>query len=319
VHSVLDTSGRPLPPSPRGDMEQRFGWDFSRVRIHTDGVAAESARHVGALAYTVGRHIVFGADRFAPATPGGARLLAHELSHVVQQSGTKPVSSAPRPLAMRASACGSIAIGDVDDVAEHDADRMADQALDRRPATAPEASVHDASPTLRKQGDPAAAGAQAANARLDRLATRPQLALREWRNLSQVERDQVVLIMMGRYGLPFGQEFLNYAKGLKRPRPGPAGVLKGPQYTPKWLFDRGYRHAHGELWVHPSGEELTVLEPDSRPQESEPGPIEERCPTSACFDETEDGEECRTCCEEKYPDAASECRRYCDDRCSDKL
>jgi hypothetical protein len=59
--------------------------DFSRVRIHTDATAAESARAVGALAYTVGEHIVFGAGQFAPATGSGQRLLAHELAHVAQQ------------------------------------------------------------------------------------------------------------------------------------------------------------------------------------------------------------------------------------------
>jgi hypothetical protein len=64
--------------------------DFSRVRIHTDARAAESARSLGALAYTVGDHVVFGAGRFAPGTPAGGRLLAHELAHVAQ-GGAAPV------------------------------------------------------------------------------------------------------------------------------------------------------------------------------------------------------------------------------------
>ena len=68
-------------------MEPQFGHDFSRVRIHADATAAESATAVNALAYTVGRDIVFAAGRYAPATPAGQGLLAHELTHVIQQGG----------------------------------------------------------------------------------------------------------------------------------------------------------------------------------------------------------------------------------------
>jgi hypothetical protein len=69
-------------------MERRFGHDFSRVWIHTDGAAQQSARDIGARAYTVGEHTVFGAGQFAPGTLAGRRLIAHELSHFVQQSIT---------------------------------------------------------------------------------------------------------------------------------------------------------------------------------------------------------------------------------------
>jgi hypothetical protein len=86
VDQVLASPGRPLEQAIRQDMEQRFGYDFSRVRVHTDGAAEQSAKDVNAHAYTVGHHIVFGADRFAPGTQEGRRLVAHELSHVVQQS-----------------------------------------------------------------------------------------------------------------------------------------------------------------------------------------------------------------------------------------
>ncbi len=66
-------------------MEPRFGHDCGSVRVHTDARAAESAQAVNALAYTVGNGIVFDAGEYAPATPDGQRLLAHELAHVVQQ------------------------------------------------------------------------------------------------------------------------------------------------------------------------------------------------------------------------------------------
>jgi Domain of unknown function (DUF4157) len=91
VDHVLAGSGRPLEPALRHDMEQRFGHDFSRVRVHTGTVAERSARDVHAHAYTVGHDIVFGAGRFAPGMHDGWRLIAHELAHVVQQSGADTI------------------------------------------------------------------------------------------------------------------------------------------------------------------------------------------------------------------------------------
>jgi hypothetical protein len=79
------SSGRPLELSLRQSLERRLGHDFSRVRVHTDAQAVESARRLGALAYTFGSDIVFGEGRYAPATSEGRQLLAHELVHVVQQ------------------------------------------------------------------------------------------------------------------------------------------------------------------------------------------------------------------------------------------
>lgn len=86
VASVLNTPGTTLPASSRAFFEPRFGHDFSRVRIHHDEQASASARDVSAHAYTVGSHVVFAQGRFAPETPSGRELLAHELAHVVQQS-----------------------------------------------------------------------------------------------------------------------------------------------------------------------------------------------------------------------------------------
>jgi len=86
VDNVLRSSGRPLDPAIRAFMEPRFGHDFSGVRVHTDPAAERSARDVHANAYTVGRDIVFGVGQFAPQTQPGQRLIAHELTHVVQQS-----------------------------------------------------------------------------------------------------------------------------------------------------------------------------------------------------------------------------------------
>lgn len=85
VDEVLRAPGRPLDAQAKAFFEPRFGHDFSRVRIHADAKAAESARALHAKAYTVGREIVFGAGECARATDQGRRLLAHELTHVIQQ------------------------------------------------------------------------------------------------------------------------------------------------------------------------------------------------------------------------------------------
>lgn len=88
VHSVLTTPGHPLDETTRGFFTSRFGHDFANVRVHADAAAAASARSVNALAYTVGQDVVFGAGQYAPRTRAGQQLLAHELAHVVQQSGS---------------------------------------------------------------------------------------------------------------------------------------------------------------------------------------------------------------------------------------
>lgn len=87
VHEVLQSSGQPLDKEIRAFFETRFTHDFSNVRVHTDAKAAESAQAVNALAYTVGQNVVLGAGQYAPATSAGQRLLAHELTHVMQQGG----------------------------------------------------------------------------------------------------------------------------------------------------------------------------------------------------------------------------------------
>lgn len=94
-------------------MEGRVGHDFGAVRVHADATAAASANQVGAAAYTVGRHVVFGAGRYHPETADGARLLAHELAHTLQQAHV----DAPG---------GALAIGRPDDRLEVEARGAAD-------------------------------------------------------------------------------------------------------------------------------------------------------------------------------------------------
>jgi hypothetical protein len=99
VHEVLRTPGVPLDRTVRATWEPYFRHDFSRVRVYTGSLAAESARSVNALAYTVGRNVVFGPGRFQPGTAAGDRLLAHELTHVVQQGDHAPATTPTLPIA----------------------------------------------------------------------------------------------------------------------------------------------------------------------------------------------------------------------------
>ncbi|HMD96342.1 MAG TPA: DUF4157 domain-containing protein [Terriglobia bacterium] len=95
VHDVLRSPGKPLGGVTRALFEPRSDRDFSHVRVHTGARAAESARAVKALAYTVGRNIVFGEGQHSPHTSDGQHLPAHELVHVVQQQGQSMSSKAP--------------------------------------------------------------------------------------------------------------------------------------------------------------------------------------------------------------------------------
>lgn len=104
----LRGGGRRLPDTLRSFFGPRFGYDFSQVRIHSDAHAAESARSLNARAFTMGRDIVFGAGQYEPGTAMGNRLLAHELTHVIQQRAahaldpaaafSTEVASAPPPI-----------------------------------------------------------------------------------------------------------------------------------------------------------------------------------------------------------------------------
>ncbi len=114
VQEVLHSPGQPLESATRAFMEPRFGHDFSRVRVHADARAAQSAAAVNAHAYTLGNHVAFAAGEYSLATHRGCQLLAHELAHVVQQSGQANHSTT------------NLQIGSPGDPAEKEADRFAD-------------------------------------------------------------------------------------------------------------------------------------------------------------------------------------------------
>lgn len=101
VHDVLQSTGQPLDETTRAFMEPRFGHDFTSVRVHNDARAAESARAVNALAWTVGNHIAFDDGRYSPGTSEGKRMLAHELTHVLQQKGEWQGQAESKPFALQ--------------------------------------------------------------------------------------------------------------------------------------------------------------------------------------------------------------------------
>jgi hypothetical protein len=97
VGDVVSSPGAPLDRASRAHFEPRFGFRFADVRIHTDSRASESTRAVGALAYTMGRHIAFRAGHYDPASHAGRALLAHELAHVTQRGGARGAQSISDP------------------------------------------------------------------------------------------------------------------------------------------------------------------------------------------------------------------------------
>jgi hypothetical protein len=124
VHEVLRSSGQPLDASTRAFMEARFGHDFTRVRVHTDARAGESARAVNAQAYTVGSHVVFKGGHYAPRTKPGRDLLAHELAHTFQQEHAAELLPA--------------AISSPGDAGEQEADRICRLVMADSPGGAPD-------------------------------------------------------------------------------------------------------------------------------------------------------------------------------------
>ena len=146
---VLDVigrgGGRPLDPEVRGVMESHMGHDFGDVRIHTDGRASESARSINAQAYTVGTDIVFQGGRYEPGTPAGQRMIAHELTHVVQQKAG-PVDGTP--------SAGGIQLSDPSDRFEQAAERNAELVMSGGGPSSDVTSAPAATAQLLEEGVP---------------------------------------------------------------------------------------------------------------------------------------------------------------------
>jgi hypothetical protein len=316
VDAGLHSPGQALDTGTRSFMESRFGQDFSRVRVHADAQAAASARAVNALAYTVGPDLVFGAGRYAPGSTEGRRLLAHELAHVVQQTGDGARAAAP--------ARSGWTVGQANDAFEREADRMAAAVVQPGHPDAAPLAVPAAAPTGVLQRQPTAAGATApalSEKALRRLAQFPQKALVEWQRLKVRERDAVLRAMSDRYGQAFASSFTEYAFGIRKPEL--SGALA--QSTPKALAAKGYRPAGGNVWVHPSGHEAYLMAP-SAGQAEPPGPEPKppvddddgdakrtRC-ANLCGSETDNEAQCNECCDEQAGDdpvCLNSCKQPC--------
>jgi hypothetical protein len=125
----LGTSGQALPENSRQFFEPRFGQDFSNVHIHTDSIAVKSAQSINALAYTTGNNIVFNSGQYSPDSESGKKLMAHELTHVVQQSATNSSNVQRITCPEGATAPATVAPGvrnDIDARAQNIIDRAAD-------------------------------------------------------------------------------------------------------------------------------------------------------------------------------------------------
>lgn len=143
VREVVGSGGgSPLEPETRAFMERRLGHDFSDVRVHSGTKADESAHAINAQAYTVGTDVVFRAGRYAPETDAGRRVLAHELTHVVQQRAG-PVAGTPVP--------GGIRLSDPTDAFEQAAERTAERAMSEPVVSEEVAAGGDAAAAVQRQ------------------------------------------------------------------------------------------------------------------------------------------------------------------------
>jgi Domain of unknown function (DUF4157) len=143
--AALHSAWRPLDPAVQADMGARLGHDFGAVRVHTDAEAAAAARQLDARAFTVGRDVVFAAGQFAPSTPAGRALLAHELAHVVQQRDA-------------AGGLDRLTVGAADTPEELEAEGVAERLAPQPLAAVPSPLVQ----RQRRRGAPAAAAPAAA-------------------------------------------------------------------------------------------------------------------------------------------------------------
>jgi hypothetical protein len=303
VHETLSAPGQALDAAARELFESRFRQDFSGVRVHADPRASESAAAVNALAYTVGRNIVFAAGQYSPDTSGGRELLAHELAHVVQDGGRG--SGRPTAVSRRG------------DPTERSADALARSAMTTTARDAHAGGQSRAGVVQRQEETGPSKREQEKEALLRRLARRPSDAIPRWRSLSQKDRDVVVTLMGERYGDQFAQQFLDYATGVKKPNL--SIDVTNTQPDPKALQAKGYRYFGNPggipVWVHPSGHEIHVLSGKKVAEPEPPESCEKR--VEKCLVDTAEEDACRECCAEVKDD--EQCRRQCEAACDNKL
>jgi len=298
-NNVLRSPGQPLDAAVRQHFEPRFGVDFSNVRVHTDERAAASARLQNALAYTAGHNLVFGEGQYTPGAPEGRRLLAHELTHIVQQ---RDFSKFKLP-----------SNGKTADHLEREAEEVS-QAITTPGFTSERLAPNQISPGAMSGGaiqrQPVPASDEKLNeARLANLAQDPRKAHEAWRQLKTADKFVVLDRMARRYGADFADQFRELAE-KRHGKPQFSVTYWQPHTgpTPEQLKARGWRFMgmentgtaafEVELWIRPSGDITrrdvstyefgkspdTGTEPPPPPPPSPPPP----CPDSEFADQLKD-------------------------------
>ncbi|MGH2917124.1 MAG: DUF4157 domain-containing protein [Solirubrobacteraceae bacterium] len=306
AQEVLRSPGEPLGAGTRAYFESRFGHDFSRVRVHADGADAESARTIGARAFTVGTDVVFGSDRHARSSQERHRLLAHELAHVVQQSrdGTpridREVSLDPRGAVVTQAHADAMTDDELAAqihlirtfLTDHPDDEevtanlaLLEQTVRARQATAQQSAaaslpLPSPSPGLKKAGtEPARPGTLgkpktevAAHHRafqIELAGADPAAAHRAWGTLTAAERDEVVARLAKSFGTGFAVEFRRFI--------GHADLLVDQDsirnIAPSQISAQGFTFGRWEgdqqMWYRPSGRTF-ILKVFFRKPEGEP-------------------------------------------------
>ncbi len=213
VHEVLRSPGQSLDPATRTFMEPRFGHDFSQVRVHTDAKAVESAWSVNALAYTVGRDVVFANGHYSVSSSEGKKLIAHELTHVVQQSNGRPLLvTSQRNSIHRLPVPADAVVADAKDAAEVEADQVAMRVASGQsagPIRAPASNVLHAQPAPKPKKKPdwepeVEAETRSANVKVGKTVslkfhvsnerTAPKGTTFDWRGIRLNESDAITIV-----------------------------------------------------------------------------------------------------------------------------
>lgn len=143
VHDVLRSPGSLLDASTRAFMEPRFRYSFANVKVHNDSGAGKSAQMMGARAYVVGEHMVFGKGEHSPMTDPGRRLIAHELAHVVQQQS----------IFGRPAIAASMHVSDSSDAGEREAEAVASAVISAGGCGKAAQGIHHIEPCIQRLGD----------------------------------------------------------------------------------------------------------------------------------------------------------------------
>jgi len=224
VNEVMRSPGQPLDAATRGFMEPRFGHDFSRVRVFAGSAADSATQAIQARAYTHGRNIVFGAGEYTPATAEGKKLLAHELTHVVQQSN----SAASDPASQ---------IGLASDPAEVEAERMAERVASSEVSVTPGQIAQKRTGVVSKQGKPGPvncpAGQHGAPANADQVLDTLEISAMLATILANAELTSLQLDAVlpglgagGGYTMPAGPKMQHYTSRFGLPPAAGGGKFK---------------------------------------------------------------------------------------------